>query len=121
MEKKQVSERRNEDISSAASFSPPQTPQTNPLDLQKQTFSDVAASVMKNLFAPRSAETLALLMLRPRFCSAATVSSSSPSLSPNLTVTTVAKESEVLSMTTSGVGTAEAEAEEGASVAGVAL
>ena len=77
--------------------------------------------MMKNLFAPRSAETLALLMLRPRFCSAATVSSSSPSLSPNLTVTTVAKESEVLSMTTSGVGTAEAEAEEGASVAGVAL
>ena len=76
---------------------------------------------MKNLLAPPAAETLALRMLRPRLRSAATVSRSSPSLSPNLRVTTVAKESEVLSMTTSGVGTAEAEVEEGASVAGVAL
>lgn len=76
---------------------------------------------MKNLFVPSATDTFALRMLSPRLRSAATVSSSSPNLSPNLRVTTVAKESEVLSMTTSGVGTAEAEAEEGASVAGVAL
>ena len=91
------------------------------LPLFHRTFSEDLESVMKNLFAPPAAETLALLMLSPRLRKAATVSSSSPSLSPNLTVTTVANESEVLSMTTSGVGTEEEGAAEGASVAGVAL
>ena len=75
---------------------------------------------MKNVFAPSAVDTLAFLMLSPRLRSAAVVSSSSPSLPPYLTVTTVAKESEVLSMTTTGVGTADAAVEEGASVAGVA-
>ena len=76
---------------------------------------------MKNVFAPSAVDTLAFLMLSPRLRSAAVVSSSSPSLPPYLTVTTVAKESEVLSMTTTGVGTADAAGEEGATVAGVAL
>ena len=88
---------------------------------QTRTFSDVVASVMKNLFSFSAAETFALRMLSPKLRKAATVSSSSPKRSPKRTVTTVANESEVLSMTTSGVGTAGGHAEEGASVAGVAL